>query len=429
MSLVPPFASPARLVPLRYDETGRWSDLFRRHLKIGVELELAHPSGKDSRSSLAQLRKSLMTGDDFFSPGETGIYDIQKEHCGLEIRVVGWEPHFDTLVRQYGVIVRPILEGGYRVLGTTGMHHHLIYFAPPKPIPEIIIANVYSLVLWYAPVLRFMTSTGPSRDRMTRKRKHTSHLVFVENCPCRRSVRDIQDIFRTDYRVPQHQHMLNLERLPFDEAGNALRFWLEMRFPEVDLAPTSIAAKQILFLALVLKAVDLSAYGLLDPCSGEKHMSDVRRLIDLLSNSRGRLAYSDTSGLTDGDIDFLRGEAANLLGLLAGKIRSLSPRALDVLRFLARKPISLLRNEGLSWEEIEELMASRAERPKHPLLKRLIFLLDTGEIANCKSEAEWIESAAARIGEGADRVRECLASLADECRLFWDESLGTLTRS
>jgi hypothetical protein len=83
-------------------------------------------------------------------------------------------------------------------------------------------------------------------------------MEMVRHSPGLLTMRQIQELLRQSRVVPEHQNFLNLEHLRFTESGHIHPFHLEFRFPDADLSPTSVTAKTFLFLAILLKAVDLT---------------------------------------------------------------------------------------------------------------------------------------------------------------------------
>lgn len=416
------------MLPLSPWNVARWSGTFFRKLLVGVELEFAPPSGVETKAARQELARRLEASGNYLEPGPLGVFDVQKEHCGLEVRMVGREPHFDSLVAQYGKVVRHILEMELRILGTTGMHHHLILTRTASPLPCIILANLYSLTRAFAPYLRYMTSSGPGRGNLTRTRKNTSHLGFAGTCPCSLGMPEIQEKFRTDRNIPEHQNFFNLEHVRFG-GGGVKRFHVEMRFPEMDMSPSSIAAKQMLMLALALKAVEVSGYGLLDCCADEEQWERTRELLDLLGNTDGKYAYSDTSGVTDEVICELRAGSRKLLALLSGQLENLDPWARQVLYKLAEKPVSLMRCEGLDWRAIEEdLSPYLFSGWSFRFETRLMRLIDMVELCGQASERQWLQSAAALLKTRQSRVKSVLDTMRRRKRIQWDETVGAPIR-
>lgn len=419
------------------DEACYWKDLFYRVVKIGSEVEAAPPKGVERPVFEARVRAALSPSGSLEQMGANGVLDVGTEHCGIEVRVIGRQPHFHSLQKQYKSILNVLLENGARTRPTCGLHFHLLTPGLAEATPEIILANLWNLTRRYAPELRFITSAGETREALCRRRNHTSHLEMVRHSPATLSMAEIQRLLRESRIVPEHQNFLNLEHLGFSEAG-ALPFHLEFRFPDADLSPTSVSAKTFLFLAMTLKAVDLSQYGVI-------HVGKIvpwRRktyLLDLLNNNDGDLCASDTSQVSDAMIDELRQGCYELLDLLApafewfhdGAYLSTNP-ALDVLLALAERPISLLRCAGYDWIEIENLLSSRARVDDLGLDetdRRLMQRIELGEWVDIASTAAWQWQAARELCLTPQDLERRLEKLHTLRGLHWDTRRGGMAFS
>ena len=135
-----------------------WKDLFYRIVKIGTELEVAPPKGMSRPDFENQTRTQLAPSGTLERLGQNGVLDVQPEHCGIEIRIIGRQPHFRTLYRQYQGIMAILLGQGARSRPTCGLHFHLLTPTLAEPVPEIILANLWNLTRRYGPELKFLTS-------------------------------------------------------------------------------------------------------------------------------------------------------------------------------------------------------------------------------------------------------------------------------
>ncbi len=410
-------------------EATYWKDLFYRVTKIGTELEVAPKKGVKRPAFEEVVRQALSPSGSFETLGENGVLDVQTEHCGIELRIIGRHPHFLALQRQYTGIMNVLKAQGARPRPTCGMHFHILTPALSEAVPEIILANLWNLTRRYAPELKFITSCGKSRSALTRRRNHNSHLEMVRHSPGTMTMAQIQAALDKSRPVPKHQNFLNLEHLGFTEEGAIFPFHLEFRFPDADLSPTSVTAKTFLFLAMLLKAVDLSQYGVI-------HVGKIvpwRRkieLLNMLSNNDGSLATSNTASVSDGIIEELRQGSYELLDLLSPVFnRFADDRSLDVLLALAETPVSLMRCAGYNWNQIETLLADRAARDELGLDKtdrRLMQRIELGEWAEQSSADAWQWRAARELYLTPQELERRLQQLNALRGLRWDARQGTM---
>jgi hypothetical protein len=212
---------------LSIEDANYWKDLLYTAIKIGTEVEVAPPKGTERLCFESAIRDALKPSGDLGLLGINGVWDISAEHCGVEIRIIGRHPHFRALQKQYTSIMTVLKDLGARARPTCGLHFHLLAPGLTEPIPEIVLANLWNLTRRYAPELRFLTSSGESRNALCRRRNHTSHLEMVRHSPAIMSMAKIQEALKESPVVPEHQNFLNLEHLDITESGAVLPFHLE----------------------------------------------------------------------------------------------------------------------------------------------------------------------------------------------------------
>jgi hypothetical protein len=240
---------------------------------------------------------------------------------------------------------------------------------------------------------------------------------------------EIQTKLKNSRTVPEHQNFLNLEHLQFTPEGAVLPFHLEFRFPDADISYHSVTAKTFLFLALVLKSVDLSQYGLI-------HVGKVgpwRRkieLLNLLSNNDGNLATSDTSGITDEDIEELRQGCYELLDLLMPTFEHFKDDSpFEILTALSEQPISLMKCAGYGWEEIDNFFASRInvnEIGVDQIDRRLMQRIELGEWSGIESPDAWRWNAARELYLTPQELERRMQKLESMRGIRWDSRQGTM---
>jgi len=422
---------------LSHEQAMYWKDLLYRTVKIGTEIEFALPKGVRKDDFLPPLVEALQPTRDLTNLGRYGVLDVVSEHCGIEIQVIGRQPYYPALLEQYRAILDPLVEQGVRARATCGLHYHTLTVGLSEPVPEIILANIWNLTRRYAPNLKFLTSAGDRCEALCRRRNYNSHLEMVRFTPGVMSMREIQRRLRESQRVPEHQNFLNLEHVVFTDGGAVRDFHLEFRFPDADLSPTSIVAKTFLFLAMLLKAVEMSQYGVIHVGRVQEWRRKVA-LLDMLSNNDGNLATSDTSAVTPEVIDELRAGCRELLELLKpifvrfARVAcegSDDHPAFEVLSLLAETPLSLLRASGRNWVEIEQLLSERAAVTSGEWDKsdrRLIRLIELAELTRHTSPEAWKWEAARELFLTPQELERRLERLDSWRGLKWDTELGTM---
>ena len=414
---------------LSHEDSLYWKELLFRTVKIGIEIEVALPMGQMKNAFLPAIIEELKPSEDMNNLGENGVYNIISEHCGIELQVIGRKPYFRTLHRQYKQIVDVLLSKKVRTLNTCGLHFHIMVFDLSEKVPDVIMANVWNITKEYAPFLKFITSGGNRLSGLCRRRNYNSHLELEKITAGKLVVKDIYKMLKKSDSVPFHQNFLSLQPMTFNGEGLIDTFHYEYRFPDIDISPFSIVAKTFLFLAILLKAIELSQYGVLDP--GNKRVSAEKwRLMNALSNNDGDLAASDTSSLTLEDIKKLKRGSKNLLRFLKPLFNRFEGNpSYEILEFLADTPISMLRIHGLTWEEIEEMLsiqASRYYRTRDKIDENLIKCIELMECNDCETDSVWMRRVADSLQIDVDELSGRLKSISIIRPIIWDEDLGSI---
>ena len=410
---------------LDFSQWNYYRQLFEQSCWVGVEIEIALPRGKKREEFFEQLINYFHPTGNYKFWGRYGIYQIVTEHCGIEFQLIGIKPSWVLQRDQFREIFSYLLEEGARTKGTCGIHFH---FSVPssKSIPELILANLWNLTRRYAPSLKYLASAGEKLNALCRRRNHNSHLELIRLNPLLQSMREIQTRLKNSNLVPMHQNFLNIEHIEFDSRGDIKTFHFEYRFLDADLSPTSVCAKVGLCYALLLRAVDLSQYGLVQEGSIERWKRQIE-LLDKLSNNDGTLAFSDTSLIGEGELKELREQSKELLTFLKPTLegQGFLP-AWRVLRFLVDNPISFLRSRGWEWKDIELVLERVAEREEQgELSSRLLKIIDLMELTGASSPEKWKEVASQWLFCNRYWLERQLKKIKEKRELLWDPKLGS----
>jgi hypothetical protein len=411
---------------LSFSESRYFQDLLYRTIKIGTELEFALPKGVRREDFQPGVEKLLCPSGDMNRLGYLGVYDVVREHCGVEVQIIGRHPHWEALCKQYHNTISPLMEQGIRMRPTCGLHYHLLGISLAESVPEIIMANLWNMARKFAPGLKYITSGGASMQGLCRRRQHNAHREFMRQSPLNRNMRQIQLHLKNSMDVPEHQNFFNLEHVRFDDAGGICDFHIEFRFADGDLAPVSITAKTFLFLAMLLKAVEISKFGLLH-VGKIREWNRKRELMDMISNNNGKLATSDTSAITPAILDEYRNNASEMLSFLKSIFLILDNPAEIVLQELCQYPISLRRIRGDSWNEIDQDLYQRIMplSSYDELDHKIIKVVELGLVQGASDMEEWLKRAAIKAGVPGKIVRERIKGYIFR-EPVWNAELGRM---
>ncbi|MCI5167107.1 MAG: hypothetical protein D3903_13685, partial [Candidatus Electrothrix sp. GM3_4] len=273
---------------------------------------------------------------------------------------------------------------------------------------------------------KFITSAGKNRQAICRRRQHNAHQEFMRLSPEKQSMAEIQAVLKKSMVVPEHQNFFNIEHVRFRKSGNISNFHLEFRFPDGDLCPVSITAKTFLFMTMMLKAVEISKFGLLKIDSAPL-METNNRLMDMISNNNGKLATSDTNAIDDAALEKYRNNAQGLLFFLKSIFLLFDNPSELVLQQLALEPISLRRNQGKNWKKIEDELLSHIH--PQPSLDNfdyeLIKIIELGLLTGLGNKKCWLESAAQFLILPANEISKRLRGYKNRSPV-WQKELGSI---
>ncbi len=403
-----------------------YQDLLYRTIKIGTELEFALPKGVVREDFQPQIEKFMEPSQDMNRLGRLGVFNVIKEHCGVEVLIIGRHPHWDSLVEQYSQIIHPLLKMNVRMRPTCGFHFHLLQVGLSEDIPEIILANLWNMFRLFAPGLKFLTSGGETREALCRRRQHNAHQEFITLCPSKLTMAEIRQHLAKSMDVPEHQNFFNLEHVLFAENGAISNLHIELRFPDGDLCPVSITAKTFLFLTMLLKSVEISKFGLLD-VESDPQWEENRVLLDAISNNDGKLASSDTSAITDAMLEGYRENGRFLLRFLKSVFLILDNPSEIILKDMVEKPISMHRISGKQWDEIDSDLANliaplrNLDETDHELIK----IIELGLVTEKDNERTWFKHVAEHLSLSAAKIQKRLQFLSSRDP-EWNAETGSI---
>ncbi|TLN21079.1 hypothetical protein FDZ74_05190, partial [bacterium] len=111
---------------LSLEDASYWKDLLYQVTKIGLELEVAPPRGVERPLFEAAVNAALAPSGTLTAFGSNGVLDVATEHCGVEIRLIGRQPHFRAMQKQLSTVMGALLQQGSRARSTCGLHFHLL---------------------------------------------------------------------------------------------------------------------------------------------------------------------------------------------------------------------------------------------------------------------------------------------------------------
>ena len=410
------------------------------------------------------LQDELIPSNSYGKVSRSGVHSITTDGSllgkkGAEVITVGrrinyWE--FYTMTKN--IMDRASIRGAYlNERCSTHMHILASYYdniasgssngelrgIPAKvsemerPLPEIVLANLHQLVRRYQNAMTWMTMGLDEQERMTRWEKFRVSVIPISAATSH--MRDVQA------KVSSHAGgtkygWINYNMLGFDQSGDVNRFHVEFRAADGMMSPSAIAAIACMYYALVIKAIEISKYGVLE-VGDEAWLARANTIKSAMMNNmkdyKDGDRFSDTSHLKK-HYNILIEESLDLTRQLKAILTKVGP-AYDVLEKLAERPIALRRIDGDNWEKIEgDLKVITTEEDEFEIALSEVIMLN--KIHHCENMTDWVGKVSKFVVEDKSFkftlaggvtltdieqwVHEFIRLQRDDGKLIWSSKIG-----
>jgi len=224
----------------------------------------------------------------------------------------------------------------------------------------------------------------------------------------------------------------------FDESGDVKRLHLEMRAADCLLSPSAVAAIACLYHAMMIKAVEISRWGIVEVGDDAWAKQAQRIKGNLMNNCPKDFSgdrFSNTSGLHK-YYDILVDESLDLIRQLKHILIKIGP-AYEVLEKLAIKPCSIRLCEGEGWENIEKDLAVILDEEGR-IEVALEECVDLRYVSECRDVSEWVKAVSRALKENVDleiedslnelenKIIEMVETKRNDGEIIWSNSLGAM---
>ena len=426
-----------------------------------------YDKSKDPKYVRKQVSDILKPTNFVGSCGENGIYKVCRDGSlqgdgGIEIATVGRRVEFNSLYEMVSNIMSACEERGAFVNERCSIHVHLLasYLTPgfssdgnpssddgskfiktevtelERPLPEIIMANFHQLVRRYHCALIWLSSAGKSDNEFTRWEKFRKSVLPYSAMQSK--MRIVTEDVGSASNSKRKYAMMNYEQMKFNQKGDVSRLHVEGRYMDGNLSPAAVVAHACLLYGLMLKAVEISKYGILE--AGDKSYMELQyEIYANLCNSDGPWdgnRFSDTSSLKAYIYD-LKNQSRQLVRFVKSAIGDNSPAG-EVLSSLAEKPLTYHLMENKSWKEIENILLPE-RTSNNEMEKYILQLVELGVISECSSAEEWVSVVLSEIQEvegdatksktTGESLKDFVSNLTTQRRIHWSKSLGGFVSS
>ena len=335
---------------------------------------------------------------------------------GAEVITVGRRPDYWEFFQMSKSIIDLAVENNAYVNERCSIHSHLLasYYGKlpngkdggagvpnqisemEKDMPEIILANFHQLCRRYQNAMTWMTMGLDDPEKMTRWEKYRVSVLHT-SAIMNSMQKVVQDV--SSNAGGNKYGWVNYNYCQFNDDGSLRRVHVEMRVMDGLLTPSAVAAMSCLYYSLMIKAVEISRYGIVEV--GDKEWLDRAMVVKgcLLNNMKSYQdgdRFGDTSKLSN-YYETLISESFDLISQVKHILMKLGP-AYEVLEKLAERPCALRRCDGESWERIESDLAVQMT-VENLFINKLAEIIDLRLVDQCKDEVEWVTGAGNLIRE------------------------------
>ncbi len=412
-----------------------------------------------------KITDEMMPSKCYGTVSKSGVHSITTDGSlagkkGIEVITVGRRVDYWEFFKMSKNILDSATSRGAYINERTSIHMHLLasYYGNmfpgdqerqdsgipnqvnelEKPMPEIILANFHQLCRRYQNGITWMTTGLDNPNRLTRWEKF--RVSVLEISAILNKMASVKDLVMSNSggSAGGKYGWVNYVFTTFNKGGDVKRLHLEMRSADCLLSPTAVAATACLYHSMMIKAVEISRYGIVEIGDSE-WMDQAKSIKNCLMNNNPEsfdsTRFSDTSKLSK-YYDILIGESLDLIGQLKHILIKMGP-AYDILVKLAERPCSLRRCDGDTWETIEkdlEVLIDAEDR----LAIAVTEYIDLRYVSECKDVDEWIATVGKGLSEDSsldasaddvnikDKIDEFIKIKRDDGEIIWSESLGTM---
>ncbi len=398
---------------------------------------------RDPKHIRQNLNVELQPSKTYGKVSPSGVVGITTDGSllgdkGVEIITVGRRVDFWEFYTMSKRILDKVEEYGAYLNERTGSHMHVLtsYYEGDganeleKSMPQIVLANFHQLCRRYQNALTWITIALSDPRHMTRWEKF--RVSILDASPVTKGMKHvIEDVSRN--AGGNKYGFINYNRTRF-QGEDIDRFHIEFRQADSTMCPTYYAALACLHYAVVVKAVEISRYGLLK-VGDEAWLKKAKSMKNVILNGCGD--YNDSSRMSDtrhllDNTQYFIEESLDLVNQLKSILLKIGP-AYGILIKLAERPVSLRLMDGKSWKEIEQDLAVEMKSTDQLEIK-LSEIIDLRLIDDCVSSDEWVIEVQKCLSEDEDitntvsteEIELFVNTKMREGEMIWSDSTGCM---
>lgn len=403
----------------------------------------------DPKNVRKEIQGVLVPTNSWGLPGDNCIAEVTKDGSlrgdkGVEIVTVGRRLEYKSFFDMCKLSIDAAMNRGAYCDERTSIHMHFLisYYRRlqkdaekrmnttelDRPMPEVIMANFHQLVRRYQNALTWMSAGLKEPERLTRWEKY--RVSVIPYSPYTQNMLGLRSQIMSAYK---DYAFVNYDNCRFDKQGAVKRFHFEMRHMDNIPCPSIVTAKACLIYAMVIKAAEISRFGLVEVGDKEWMIQAESMKGAILNNNPQDFQenrFSDTTNVMKYE-RYFKEQGMDLLYLVKRTLMEFGPQVYDQLVSLVDTPVAFRRMAGKSWPEIEEefFVPLREEEEINHVIRKIV---DLRMMVECQGLNEWFTAVWKEMKQEfpneVDKnamVRYVKEQIADG-RLQWSEPLGTV---
>jgi hypothetical protein len=418
---------------LTREEIAYWKRIFKSNIKIGVEIESYIDDDYSPSQTIEEMKSLFSPTNDVGKFGDFGVQNVKSDGSishGFELCTIGRRPNFLDLYYQYKAITNLVISK-YKahVNSRCGLHNHVLidygsyYTSVEKLIPNIIFINFVQLTRRYLPELVYITSTVKENNAITRYDSFCKADTLLQFTPLNRSVKDYMYKLKEEGRDVRYKFLNCRPSIAKPEGIECLHF--ELRFPDGSLYPAQIAAQNMLYCAMLIKAIELSELGVINTGDVDE-WNETKELYAAIRNSDDEDRLSSIP--TQEQMERIKSRTHNMLLELKPQLDQYDIHIYGILFALAIKPISLMRRESTDIEI--NAMFDDIIRNIYTIdisdCSDIIYTINLQKLLKCNSQLDYENKLAHMLNTSVSNIQKKLFKLNNVKPFEFDITLGAL---
>ena len=432
-----------------------------REFEVDCEsCESRYDPNRNPDSIRERMTQTLTPSMSYGNVTKHGVHSIVTDGSllgkkGAEVITVGRRPDYWEFFKMSEKIINLASDNKAYVNERCSIHAHIIasYYGKlpnskdygpgipnqinemEKDMPEIILANFHQLCRRYQNAMTWMTMGLDTPDKMTRWEKYRVSILGISAI-----LNSMQHVVQeVSANAGNNKYAwANYNYCQFNEKGGLKRVHVELRVMDGLMSASAVAAMSCLYYSLMIKAVEISRYGIVEVGDQEWLTNAERVKSTLLNNMKGYQdgdRFGDTRNLSE-HYETLISESFDLISQVKHILMRLGP-AYEVLEKLAERPCALRRCDGEPWEKIEADLAVPMTAEDH-FANKLAEIIDLRLVDQCQDEGEWVTEAGTLMREDKelnidpdddtieDRITEYTSKKKNDGELVFLDRVGSM---